>query len=97
MENSKEDESDDDEIDEDEETTSKLKKGDCVLIKKGQFMGYYAMVTDDSFCDELEIQYFERKFGKYVLKPLDLDSRHPDDITKVTKVAFDSRSRYTFE
>ena len=52
------------------------------------------MIFDCSYGDEWEIQYFEMKYGKWVLKE-DLDSREPSDMLMV-EAKIDGRGRYTF-
>ena len=59
------------------------------------------MVTDSSYGDEIEIQYFmekETQGGKkyYVLKENDFDSRERNELRKVTAI-LDKRDHYTFE
>ena len=75
---------------------SKLKKGDCVKIIHGSFLGYYAMVIEHSYGDEFKVQYFQKNLGKYVLKPNDFDSSEESDLGKV-EFELNARSRYTFE
>ena len=72
-----------------------LQMGDYVKIVSGLFEGLYATVLDKSYGDEFEIQYFEEKFGKWILKEGDIDSRPSNEMIKVTAVV-DGRSRYTF-
>ena len=71
------------------------KTGDYVKIVKGSFNGLYATVLGESYGDEIEIQYFEKKFGKWIVKDKDVDSREPDDLIKVAGQV-DKRDRYTF-
>ena len=68
--------------------------GDSVKIVTGLFQGYYATILGRSYGDELEIQYFEEKYGKWILKG-HIDSRSPEEMVKVTATV-DGRSRYTF-
>ena len=72
-----------------------LKVGEYVKVIKGLFSGLYATVLGKSYGDELEIQYFENSFGKYILKDNDIDSRPPNELVKVA-AHVDSRSRHTF-
>ena len=53
------------------------------------------MIFDCSYGDEWEIQYFEMKYGKWVLKGGDLNSRKPNDMLMV-EAKIDGRGRYTF-
>lgn len=55
----------------------------------------YATVKDNSYGDEVEIQYLEKKFGKWVLKPGDLDSRMSNEMLLV-EAEVDNRGRHTF-
>ena len=57
--------------------------------------GLYVTVLGNSYGDELEIQYFENSFSKYILKDNDIDSRPPNELVKVA-AHVDSRSRHTF-
>lgn len=72
-----------------------LKPGDCVKINKGDFLGLYALILEKSYGDEWEIQYFEKSYGKWVLKKNDLDSRAESEMIKVVG-QIDNRERYTF-
>ena len=64
---------------------SEFKVGDFVKM----IWGYYVVVLDSTYGDEWEIQYWRKKYGKWVLN--DLDSGKPVDMTKV-----DGRGHYTF-
>ena len=88
-------ESESDESDMETEEVENLHMGDYVKIVSGLFKGYYATVLGESYGEEKEIQYFEEKFGKWILKDGDIDSRPPEEMMKVTAVV-DGRSRYTF-
>ena len=68
----------------------KLKKEEHCQKRKKQ-----SILPSHSYGDELEIQYFEEKFGKWILKEGDIDSRPSDKTIKVTAVV-DGRCRYTF-
>ena len=49
--------------------------GDCVLVKKEPYAGFYAVVLAPSYGEELEIEYFEKKEGlPWGLKENDYDS-----------------------
>ena len=72
-----------------------LKVGDFIKITKDPFIGFYAVITEKSYGDEWELQYCEMKFGKWVLKDLDYDSREVSDMIKVD-AKVDGRGRYTF-
>ena len=58
-----EEESEDDaeEEGEDEQQGEVISTGECVRVVSGAFLGYYAMVVGESYGEELEIQYFEKK------------------------------------
>ena len=62
---------------------------------KVPLLGYYAVILDSSYGDEWEVQYFEMKYGKWVLKEGDLDSREPSDMVMV-EAKIDGHGRYTF-
>ena len=74
--------------------------GDCVMVTKGMFKGYYAIVQGKSCMDEVKIQYFEERRCTpgdryYVLEENDFDSREKAILIKV--VAFiENRDHYTF-
>lgn len=66
----------------------------------------YAVITNDSYGDELELNYFRkvggslmidgRKYDTYwVLKENDLDSREPEHLVKVNFLV-DNRDRFVF-
>ena len=38
-----------------------LKQGDCVKLLKENYIGYFALVTDDGYGGEIEINYFKGK------------------------------------
>ena len=46
---------------ESEEKIGGFKIGDHVMIIKKPFKGYYAVITDHSYDDELEINYYEKR------------------------------------
>ena len=73
----------------------KLKTGEYVKIVKGSFAGLYATLLGESYGNEVEIQYFEKKFGKWIVKDRDVDSREPVDLIQVT-AQVDKSYRYTF-
>ena len=64
------------------------------IIKSPNKFGDYATIVDTSYGKELEIQYFEQKFGKWVLKNEgNIDSRFSEGLLKVNAVV---DGRYTF-
>ena len=71
-----------------------------VRITKGNFTGYYAVITetgnfgDKDVKDEVEINYLKKSFSKWVVAEKDLDSRKIGEIIHV-KATIDGRSRYT--
>ena len=77
------------------EDDKEFNNGHHVKIIKGSFIGLYATVTGESYGDEVEIQYFEPKFGKWILRDNDMESREPNELLKVT-AKVDQRDRYTF-
>ena len=61
-----------------------VKCGDYVKVVSGLFKGVYATVLGKSYGDEVEIQYFQERFGKRILKENDIDSRLPEELIKVS-------------
>ena len=51
-----------------------MQTGDFVKVVKGNFRGYYAAITGESYGNEIEINYFEKYQHYYVLKENDMDS-----------------------
>ena len=47
------------------------------------FSGFYATVTNKSYGNEWEINYFQKQYGKRTLKDGDLDSCNAEDIILV--------------
>ena len=47
--------------DDDDESNVEIQVGDYVLVIHEPFRGYFAVVTDKSYSDEFEIQYFQKK------------------------------------
>ena len=75
---------------------------DVVKIVKGNFLGYYAIITelgdlsklnDD---DEVEINYLKKSFGKWAVVNNNLDSRIICELTYIDST-IDGRSRYTIK
>ena len=65
----------------------KILLGDCVEIIHETYERFYDIVIGSSFGDELELQYFERKYGLpygiyWVLKENDFDCRENCDLKK---------------
>ena len=50
----------------------------------GLFSDFYATVVNHSCGDKLEINYFQKQHGKWVLKDDDLDSGEPKDMVLAT-------------
>ena len=79
---------------------TKFSHHDAVKVVRGNFIGFYAIVTETSDTnrmhelDELEINYLKRSFGKWVVNENDLDSREIKDLIRVW-AHVDGRSRYT--
>ena len=94
---SEEESEEDGEEGEEEEQGEVIATGDYVKIVSGAFLGYYAIVTGESYGEELEIQYFEKKEKWWVLKEHDLDSRPQTELRRVTKARVDRRMHYFFE
>ena len=70
-------------ISESEETGEAIRFSDGVQIVKKTCKDDYAIVLGESYGDEYEIQYFEKNFEKWVLNPMDKDSRTVDELTQV--------------
>ena len=73
--------------------------GDCVMVTKGLFKGYYAIVQGKSCMDEVKIQYFEERRCTpsdqyYVLKENEFHSREKANLIKVVP-SIDNRDHYT--
>ena len=51
-----------------------MQTGDFVKVVKGNFRGYYRAITGESYGNEIEINYFEKRQHYYVLKENDMDS-----------------------
>ena len=52
-----------------------MQTGDFVKVVKGNFRGYYAVImTEESYGNEIKINYFEKCQHYYVLKENDMDS-----------------------
>ena len=76
-----------------------FKTGDYVKIIKGNYAGMFATVIGESYGDEIEIEYFEKKNIWWVLKPGDKDSREYADLQKlrIDDVHVDGRSHVYFK
>ena len=57
-----------------------MQTGDFVKVVKGNFRGYYAVVTQESYGDEIKINYFEMRQRYYVLKENDMDLHTQTDL-----------------
>ena len=80
-----------------EKNDDDIKPGDCVKIVNGLFAGYYAIVLDSSYGDEWEINYFEKRYGDWVIKEGDIDSRPSKDLKKIESQIYGrSRCRYKY-
>ena len=38
-----------------------MQTGDFVKVVKGNFRGFYAVLTEESYSDEIKINYFEKR------------------------------------
>ena len=76
----------------------RLMRGDCVKIIAGAEAGGYGMITGGfgETAGLFEVNYFEIKYGKYVLKESAIAQREGCHLLRV-EFTFDNRSRYTFE
>ena len=68
-----------------------------VKVVKGNLRGYYAVITEESYGDKIEIKYFEKRQGYYVLKENDVDLRTQTDLELVDGVLINTRGHYRFE
>ena len=75
----------------------RLMRGDCVKIIAGAETGGYGMITGGYGENDgpFEVNYFEMKYGKYVLKENAIASREACQLLRV-EFTFDNRSRFTF-
>ena len=80
----------------DEQQGERISTGESVRVVSGAFLGYFAMVVGESYGEELEIQYFEKKEKWWVLKEYDFDSRPQTDLRRVGKARVDGRMHYFF-
>ena len=69
----------------------RLSYHDVVRITKGNFTGYYGIITEtgdlsEDVEDEVEINYLKKSFSKWVVAKKDLDSRKIDEIIQVKKL-----------
>ena len=75
---------------------------DVVKIVKGNFLGYYAIITElgdlSKFSDDdkVELNYLKKSFGKWAVINNDLDSRMLRELPYINST-IDGRSRYTFK
>ena len=63
---------------------NEIQPGRYVKIVNGSFPGFYATVTNKSYGDEWEINYFQKKYGKWTFKDRDLGSSDAKDMILVT-------------
>ena len=89
--------SDNEERDSSDDHQDDLKQGGCVKVIKGNYRGYFALVTGDGYGGEIEINCFKGKIKWWVLKENDLDSRDRGDLKKVSNITIDKRSHYIFK
>jgi len=69
--------------------------GMYVKIIKEPFKSFYATVVGSSYGDELEINYFEKKLGGWILKEKDFDSQEEGDLMVVT-ADINKRGHFSF-
>ena len=81
--------------------------GDYVKVVAGSYAGWYAVVQDDGYGDELEVNYFKEVVGSvlvdghrysryWVLNENDLDSLERKDMLKVKEFVVDGRYNFIF-
>ena len=68
-----------------------------VKVVKRNLRGYYAVITEESYGGKIEIKYFEKRQGYYVLKENDVDLRTQTDLELVDGVLINTRGHYRFE
>ena len=83
-------------VSDEDETEAAIRIGYYVKIIHGMYKGFYATVVDASIGGEWEVNYFEEKFGKWILKKNDLDSREENDLM-VVKGNPDNRGQFAFQ
>ena len=69
--------------------------GNYVMVIHEPFRGYFVVVTDNSYGDKSEIQYFQNKEKWWILIENDFDSRLANEL-KPVKGRIDERSHYFF-
>ena len=74
-----------------------MQTGDFVKVVKGNFRGYYAVITEESYGDKIEINYFEKHQPFYVLKENNMDSLAQTDLELVEGVLINTSGNYRFE
>ena len=74
-----------------------MQTGDFVKVVKGNFRGYYAVITEESYGDKIEINYFEKRQPFYVLKENNMDSLAQTDLELVEGVLINTSGNYRFE
>ena len=72
-----------------------MQTGDFVKAVKGNLL--YAVITEERYSDETEINYFEKRQHYYVLKENDMDSHTQTDLELVEGVLINTRGHYRFE
>ena len=75
---------------------NEIKPGCYVKLINGSFSGFYATVTNKSYGDEWEINYFQKHYRKWTLKDGDLDSGDAEDMILVTPYP-DKPGYFTFD
>ena len=74
-----------------------MQTGDFIKIVKGNFRGYYAVITEESYGDKIKINYFEKRQHYYVLKENDMDSLAQTDLELVEGVLINTSGYFRFE
>ena len=81
--------------DDDKSKNVEIWVGDYIMVIHEPFRGYFAILTDKSYGDEFEIQYFQKKEKWWILKENDFDSCLENEL-KPVKGRIDERSHYFF-
>ena len=74
-----------------------MQTGNFVKVVKGNFRGYYAVITGESYGNEIEINNFEKRQCYYVLKENDMDSHTQTDSELVEGVLINTKGHYRFD
>ena len=74
-----------------------MQTGDFVKVVKQNVRGYYAVITGESYDNEIKINYFEKHQCYYVLKENDTNSHIQTDLELVEGALINTRGHYRFK